>query len=179
MIKNVMIVILGIVVVLLLNCCGKQDAELQQLQDLKDLQELDAILINNTPVDYLFIDYNLDIRSYEKITHKVDKITAYNPVVNQTDAQPLTTASNRPVYEGCIAISQDIVNKYKLKFGDLVFIPSLNRTYIYEDKMAYGRKPGERVITNTIDVFMYNTEVAKNFLIKDEEVVIYKISRMQ
>lgn len=118
--------------------------------------------------------------SYETIRLKVGRITAYNNEVKQTSSTPNTMASNRPIYEGAVAISQDIINKYKLKFGDYVCIPNLkDECFIFEDKMAYGRKKDERVIKNTIDIFMYNREEAKTFRLLDQDVVIYRLPRNQ
>lgn len=166
----------GVLTVLIIFCLvfPKNNKEERQVQPIVEIPQQ-----HNTDSITLSINYNLSIRSYEKIIHIVDRITAYNPVPNQTNEHPFTMASNRTVYEGAVAVSQDIIDKYNLKFGDLVYIPSLNRTFIYEDKMAYGRKPGERKITNTIDILMYDYNTAKTFLKKNEQVVIYKISRKQ
>lgn len=123
--------------------------------------------------------YDLTTRSYEQICLTVKHITAYNALPNQTNKHPYTMASNRTVYEGAVAISQDIIDKYKLKFGDIVYIKDLMHYYIFEDKMAYGRKEGERVITDTIDIFMYNYDDAKTFHLTDQDVVIFKINRNQ
>lgn len=118
--------------------------------------------------------------SYETIRLKVGRITAYNNEVKQTSKTPNTMASNRPVYEGAVAISQDIINKHHLKFGDYVCIPSLkDECFVFEDKMAYGRKKDERVIKDTIDIFMYNKEEARNFRLLDQDVVIYRLPRNQ
>ena len=105
---------------------------------------------HNTQVDisniYVPVVYDLSIRNYEQICIKVKRITAYNALANQTDSHPFTMASNRPVYEGAVAISQDIIDKYKLQYGDIVYIKSLDSYYIFEDKMAYGRKENEKII---------------------------------
>lgn len=132
---------------------------------------------NQSNTIYVPVVYDLSNRTYEQICIKVKRITAYNARANQTDAHPFTMASNRPVYEGAVAISQDIIDKYKLQYGDLVYIESLDNYYIFEDKMAYGRKENEKVITDTIDVFMYSFDEAKKFHLKDQEVILFKINR--
>lgn len=148
----------------------------------EDAEDIESAIskAHNTPNSiYVPVVYDLSTRSYEQISTKVKHITAYNAVPNQTNAHPFTMASNRSVYEGAVAISQDIIDKYKLKFGDIVYIPALDNYYIFEDKMAYGRKTDERIITETIDIFMYSYDEAKKFHLKDNNVILFKISRNQ
>lgn len=151
----------------------------EQPEDDEDIENT-IIKAHNTPNNiFVPVVYDLSTRSYEQISTTVKHITAYNAVPNQTGPHPYTMASNRPVYEGAVAISQDIIDKYKLKFGDIVYIPSLDSYYIFEDKMAYGRKKDERVITETIDIFMYSYDEAKKFHLKDNHVILFKINRNQ
>ena len=148
----------------------------------RTLKEMDKVVVNTirkSGIIYVTTEYNLADVTYEKFVVNGVKITAYNNERRQTDSTPNTMASNRIVYEGAVAISSDIVKKYKLKFGDIVYIPVLGSYFVFEDKMGNGRKENERTITNTIDIFTFDKEHSKNFRHLNQEVIIYKLPRNQ
>jgi len=49
--------------------------------------------------------------------------------------QGTATASDSKVKPGDIALSHDIEKKYKLKFGDLIYLEGENEPYIFTDRM--------------------------------------------
>lgn len=118
-------------------------------------------------IDTNYILLNVE---YEKIKLKSIRITAFNNISNQTDETPNIMASNRLVYEGAVAISRDIKNSYKLKFGDLIYIKKLHKYFVIEDLMNKKYK-------NSVDVFMFSKEEALKFGVKKSDIVIYKIKR--
>ena len=84
-------------------------------------------------------------------------ITAYSPDEKQTDKTPFEMASGRIVTEEelrqlpFVAASPDVIEKYNIKYGDTVWVP-----FLVEDTM-------NEKITETIDIFMRNKELAKKF----------------
>ena len=80
-------------------------------------------------------------------------VTAYSPTVGQTDSTPFTTASNKRVKEGYIAISRDLEDY--LTFGDKVFIEDLG---IFEVQDRMNRRWQARV-----DIFFNETKDAIEF----------------
>lgn len=81
------------------------------------------------------------------------KVTAYNNVPNQTDSTPNITASNRPVYEGSVALSRDFFKK-GVRYGDLLYIDCIDSWHIVEDKMNAR-------FTNRVDIFLFDTDLSK------------------
>jgi len=140
------------------------------------VQKVDGFIIPEAKIN---VKYNIEGLRFERIHLKSVRLTAYNNHPNQTSSSPNTFASGRIVYEGGVAISQDILDKYQLKYGDLVYIPKMGSYFVYEDKMAYGRKDGERTIKNTVDIFMFSYDTAKTFHHPTEDVIIYKLVRNQ
>lgn len=139
------------------------------------------VVTEKIPSNLIVITSTIDLNelNYEKINLHGIRVTAYNNDRNQTDSTPNTMASNRIVYKGAVAISSDIRKKYNLRFGDIVYLPYMDTYFIFEDGMANGNKKNERVIKNTIDIFMYDRKTAKNFRLLNQEVVIYKFPRNQ
>lgn len=88
-------------------------------------------------------------------------VTAYNNHKDQTDSTPNTMASGRHVYEGAIALSQDLLAEYKIKWGDVVCLQKPGLCYIVEDTMnsRYDNRvtPGSG---NRADIFMFSREKA-------------------
>ena len=113
--------------------------------------------------------YNLNSVNYQWI-ELVVKITSYNNVANQTDDSPNIMASNRLVYEGAVAISRDIKQKYKIRYGDIIYIERFNQYYIIEDLM-------NKRFTNTIDIFKFKRSESLKINFKNQKVIIYKIER--
>lgn len=80
--------------------------------------------------------------------------TAYTPCIEETDSTPNITANGSQVFEGGIAISRDL--REYLDFGDMIFIPELNKTFIINDIMNSRYK-------KRVDIFMFNKTNAKIF----------------
>lgn len=129
------------------------------------------IIIKYPHYIYPNIKYDLQVieDSSEVIELKGITITSYNNEESQTDDTPHIMASNRMVYEGAIAISRDIKDKYKLKWGDFVLINS-DRLYVIEDLMNERYK-------NQIDIFGFNKEWSKTINFKNQKIKIYKLKR--
>lgn len=81
-------------------------------------------------------------------------VTAYTNSTEETDSSPNITATNRAVYEGSVAVSQDLWNK-RIFAGDRICIEKEGKCYIAEDCM-HSR------FTRKLDIFMYDKSVAKN-----------------
>jgi 3D (Asp-Asp-Asp) domain-containing protein len=86
-----------------------------------------------------------DIRLFE--------VTAYSPTVAETDGNPHVTASMKHVYEGGIAADLSV-----LPFGSMVIIPNYN-----DGKPCIVIDTGSMIKGNKIDVFFWDTEVAKHW----------------
>ena len=114
--------------------------------------------------------YELNDNVAEKIELSKISITSYNNHSNQTDDSPNIMASNRLVYEGAIAISRDLKNKYKLKWGDIIYIETLQRYFIIEDLMNERFK-------NRLDIFSFDKNWSLNLHLKNQKIIIYKIKR--
>lgn len=116
------------------------------------------------------VAYNLHNVNYEEINLDKITITSYNNEPKQTDNSPNIMASNRLVYEGAVAISRDLKTKYNLKWGDLIYIDTLQRYFVIEDLMNERFK-------NRIDIFSFNKDWSLRLHLKSQRVTIYKIKR--
>jgi len=114
--------------------------------------------------------YNLHNVNYEEINLDKIIITSYNNESKQTDNSPNIMASNRLVYEGAVAISRDLKTKYNLKWGDLIYIDTLQRYFVIEDLMNERFK-------NRIDIFSFNKDWSLRLHLKSQRITIYKIKR--
>jgi hypothetical protein len=92
--------------------------------------------------------------TYEPITIAV-RVTAYNPVRDQTDETPYTMASGKTVYGGAVALSRDLEADLGLSFGDLIEIDGLG-LFRFEDRM-------HRRWRRTVDILFFSPERAKRF----------------
>lgn len=81
-------------------------------------------------------------------------VTAYNPVEEQCDADPLIAASMRKVREGTIAVSRDLFDQGWV-FGKKVRIEGLG---IFEINDLMNKRFSKR-----IDIFMWDANKAKQF----------------
>lgn len=105
------------------------------------------------------------IGSIEIITLKNIKATYYTNTIEETDNYPDIGASGRLIYEGAIALSRDLIKKYNLKWGDIIWVEKMNKYYILEDTMNEKHH-------NAIDIFTFNrTILNKSF---NTEIIIYK-----
>jgi 3D (Asp-Asp-Asp) domain-containing protein len=117
-----------------------------------------------TEYDLQLIEDNSDVIELKGIT-----ITSYNNEERQTDSTPHIMASNRMVYEGAVAISRDLKEKHKLKWGDFVLLDS-DRLYVIEDLMNERYK-------NQVDIFSFDKKLSKKINFKNQEIKIYKLKR--
>ena len=92
--------------------------------------------------------------TYEPIAVPV-RITAYNPVEEQTDETPLTMASGKTVYRGAVALSRDLEADLGLRFGDSIEIDGLG-LFVFEDRMHRRWK-------RTVDILLFSPEKARRF----------------
>lgn len=91
--------------------------------------------------------------NYKTYNFENIKVTAYNNAPNQTDSTPNITASNRPVYEGSVALSRDFFKK-GVRYGDLLYIDCFDGWYIIEDKMNAR-------FTNRVDIFLFDKDLSQ------------------
>ena len=82
-------------------------------------------------------------------------VTAYNPVVTQTDSTPTITASNKRVRPGIVALSRDLEKEFGFKFGDTVVIED-HGSFVFEDRM-------NKRWTRRVDILMFSWEDARKF----------------
>ncbi len=109
--------------------------------------------------------YNFNFKYGYKTTKLTDiKFTAYNNHPNQTDSSPNITGSGRQVYEGSIAISQDLLRKV-IYYGDIVYVKKLNRYFVVEDAMNKRHK-------RRMDIFLFDYDTAKNTLFTSNVIVL-------
>jgi len=86
--------------------------------------------------------------------------TAYNPVPEQTDSTPRITAIGTKVKENyTIAVSQDLLKKGIVKYGDTIYIYELQKIFSVEDCIH------ERY-NNRLDIFMESKTEAGKFGLK-------------
>ena len=92
--------------------------------------------------------------TYDPIAVLVD-VTAYNPVMEQTDETPLIMASGKTVYQGAVALSRDLERDLGLKFGDTIEIDGFGQ-FMFEDRM-------NRRWTRRVDILLFSPEKARQF----------------
>lgn len=81
-------------------------------------------------------------------------VTAYNPVEEQTDSDPLIAASMRKVREGTVAVSRDLFDQGWV-FGKKIRIEGLG---IFEINDLMNKR-----YTKRVDVFMWDEAEARKF----------------
>lgn len=106
---------------------------------------------SNIKSNIIELNHKVDLAKAEYVKRVVRDVTvtSYNNDIAQTDNTPNITASNRPVKDGIIAVSRDMIKDGTIKYGDLVYIDCFNRWFIADDTM------NER-FTRRLDVFMYD-----------------------
>ena len=90
-------------------------------------------------------------------------VTAYTASPEETDDDPILTASNQPVRLGTVAVSQDLY-KNGWSFGKKVYIDSLG---VYEINDLVGSQHKRR-----IDVFMNDKGKALRFGIQSRKITL-------
>jgi len=91
-------------------------------------------------------------------------ITAYNPVVTQTDSTPTITASNKRVRPGIVALSRDLEEEFCFKFGDTVVIED-HGSFVFEDRM-------NKRWTRRVDILMISRAAARKFGVQRSFLVV-------
>ncbi|EGJ48714.1 3D domain-containing protein [Desulfocurvibacter africanus] len=94
---------------------------------------------------------------------KVLTVTAYSPRPEETNEDPFTTASNRPVRPGIVAVSRDLFDEGWV-FGRKVYIKGMGVFTI--DDLMHARK------RNQVDIFMFETAKARDFGLQKLEVYL-------
>ena len=91
-------------------------------------------------------------------------VTAYSPTKEECDDDPFTTAFQKPVRKGIIAVSRDLEDKYGWKEGDKIYIVDLG---VFEVGDRMNKRWKKRV-----DIFFFKTSEAKKFGKKNKKLAI-------
>lgn len=110
--------------------------------------------------------YDLNKANFSKNVVRDVTVTSYNNEVAQTDSTPNVTATNRPVREGMVAVSRDLITKGIVKHGDLVNISCFDKWYIVDDVM-------NKRYTNRVDVFLFDKKESMKINKKCDITVIH------
>jgi len=95
------------------------------------------------------IRYKIDITDVI-ITKENVLVTCYSNRPQETDSTPNITATDRLVYSGSCAVSQDLFRK-TIYPGDLIYIVKLNKWFIVEDTTNIKHQ-------KLVDVFYFKDE---------------------
>lgn len=134
------------------------------------LKPIEKSVIQRFNNSYECLNIKFSLNETKRIDISNVTITSYNNEVEQCDDTPNIMASNRLVYEGAVAISRDLKSKYRIKYGDLVYIKVLDSFFVIEDTM------NER-IKNTIDIFKFDKKESLKINFKNQDVIVYKVKR--
>lgn len=93
-------------------------------------------------------------------------VTAYNPVEEQTDSDPLIAASMRKVREGTVAVSRDLFDQGWV-FGKKIRIEGVG---IFEINDLMNKRYSKR-----IDIFMWDENQARSFGKRDIRAALLDI----
>lgn len=103
--------------------------------------------------DYIEVNSKFVFKETETVRHTLKDITvtSYNNHSSQTDTTPNITATNRPVREGIVAVSPDLLKKGTAHYGDLLYISCFDKWYLIEDTMnsRFERR---------VDVFLFDKQ---------------------
>lgn len=91
-------------------------------------------------------------------------VTAYNPIVTQTDSTPQITASNKRVNPGIVALSRDLEEEFGFQFGDTVVIEG-HGSFVFEDRM-------NKRWTRRMDILMLSIKAAEEFGVQNSFLVV-------
>lgn len=95
------------------------------------------------------------------------KVTAYSARMSETDSTPTITASNKKVKEGYIALSRDLEKRFKLKFGDKIYLSNIG-VFEFQDRMHRRKR-------NQVDIFMKSTKKAKEFGVQKGMLIVKRV----
>lgn len=120
----------------------KQNNELKAQLETKIEQQTEIV-----------IQSKFNFAETETIRHTLKDITitSYNNHSSQTDSTPNITATNRPVREGMVAVSPDLLKKGIAHYGDLLYISCFDKWYLIEDTMnsRFERR---------VDIFLFDKQ---------------------
>lgn len=91
--------------------------------------------------------------------------------LGETTTPGNTMYSGRPVYEGAIAVSRDLLSPGMISLGDILWVAATNRYYVVEDTMAAGYH-------QRVDIFTLDGDIAKSGS-RNTEIVILHITRRE
>jgi 3D (Asp-Asp-Asp) domain-containing protein len=96
-------------------------------------------------------------------------VTAYSPTEEECDEDPYTTAYQKPVKEGTIAISRDLEEEFGWRLGDRIHIKGLGVFEVWDRMHPKWKK--------RVDVFFHDTEKAVSFGVRQAKAT--KVERLQ
>lgn len=136
-------------------------------QEIGDLQHKLALVEHTAEARKLMVE---EVRLLQKAVSappvRVVTVTAYNPVEDQTDSDPLIAASMRKVRAGTIAVSRDLFDQGWV-FGRKVRIEGLG---IFEINDLMNKRYTQRV-----DIFMWDENEARSFGKKNAKAALLDI----
>jgi 3D (Asp-Asp-Asp) domain-containing protein len=97
------------------------------------------------------------------------RVTAYTNRVEETDSTPNLGARGTLVYEGSIAVSQDLLVRKLVGYGDILCLTKTGVCYRVEDCMNVRLK-------NSVDIFSYNLDTARKTLYHSD-IVVYRANK--
>jgi len=114
------------------------------------------------------VRYELDFANCSISTLRISSVTLYGYTNDprETDSSPNIARSGRVVYEGSIAISQDLLGTVQM--GDLVYVSKLKRFFIAEDTLHERH-------TRAVDVFTYSKKKALSMSGQKTDIVVLRV----
>jgi len=147
--------------ILIITICFILFFQLSRYIERKDIEKLRTEQLADWKLEQ--INQITDNPDFEVL--KVD-VTAYSPSPNITAGNPFETASRKIATPQdleqlkFVAISRDLKEEYNLKWGDKIYIE-----FTIEDTM-------NKRITNTVDIFMRNLDLARKFGRQSRNIII-------
>lgn len=132
------------------------------------LADVELALAKKEDLSGLFYKFIvLNHKSIQNLQRKLTvTVTAYSARAEETDDTPNQTATNERVRPGTVAVSRDLFDSGWV-FGKKIYIKSLG-VFTISDLMAERKR-------NHIDIFMGDTDAAKNFGVKTLEAHLIDI----
>lgn len=115
----------------------------------KSNKESNKFIVKNNDIITITSTFDISQSEYIKRVLKDITVTSYNNHENQTDNTPNITATNRPVREGMVATSRDLIKNGLIHYGDLVYIDCFEKWFIVEDTM-------NQRFEKRLDVFLFD-----------------------
>lgn len=132
------------------------------------LADVELALAKKEDLSGLFYKFIvLNHKSIQNLQRKLTvTVTAYSARPEETDDTPFHTAANQRVRPGSVAVSRDLFDSGWV-FGKKVYIKGLG-VYTINDLMAARKR-------NHIDIFIGDTEEARNFGVQKREAHLIDI----